>query len=58
MGRFGLSDLGIGVGLRIPHYPYLAAEWPTVPWFEVITENFLVDVDDISDGRSFFNTSS
>lgn len=43
MGRFGLSDLGIGVGLRIPHYPYLAAEWPTVPWFEVITENFLVD---------------
>lgn len=41
--RFDVPDLGVGVGLRIPHYPYLAQAAPPVPWFEVITENFLVD---------------
>jgi uncharacterized protein (UPF0276 family) len=43
VGRFQVPDLGVGVGLRIPHYPHLSTAWPAVPWFEVITENFLGD---------------
>ncbi len=43
MGRFQVPDLGVGVGLRIPHYGHLDAQRPAVPWFEVISENFLVD---------------
>lgn len=41
--RLGLPDLGIGVGLRIPHYETVFASWPTVDWFEIISENFLID---------------
>ena len=39
--RFGLPDLGIGVGLRTTHFPTLLRRWPDVDWFEAITENFL-----------------
>jgi uncharacterized protein (UPF0276 family) len=41
--RWRVPDLGVGVGLRIPHYEHLAATWPEVAWFEVISENFFVD---------------
>jgi uncharacterized protein (UPF0276 family) len=35
-------DLGIGVGLRVPHYRRILAESPRVDFFEVISENFMV----------------
>jgi uncharacterized protein (UPF0276 family) len=40
--RLGLPDLGIGVGLRVPHYRRVFAERPEVDFFEVISENFLL----------------
>jgi uncharacterized protein (UPF0276 family) len=36
-------DLGVGVGLRVPHYATILAEHPAVDFFEVISENFLVE---------------
>jgi uncharacterized protein len=44
-GEQALQDvnLGIGVGLRIPHYPEILGRWPPVDWFEIISENFMVD---------------
>jgi uncharacterized protein (UPF0276 family) len=40
--RMGLADLGVGVGLRIPHYETIFSQWPAVDWFEIISENFMV----------------
>jgi uncharacterized protein (UPF0276 family) len=37
------SDLGLGVGLRAPHYDFILENLPDVGWFEVISENFMVD---------------
>jgi uncharacterized protein (UPF0276 family) len=37
------TDLGIGIGLRIPHYDHILTKKPTVDWFEIISENFMVD---------------
>ena len=39
----GYSDMGVGVGLRIPHYRHIFAEKPVVDWFEIISENYMVD---------------
>src|SRR5262245_45266232 len=39
--RLGLDQLGLGVGLRTVHFPYLLEHWPEVDWFEVISENFM-----------------
>lgn len=39
--RFGFANLGIGVGLRTTHYPYILEHWPHVDWFEVVSENFM-----------------
>jgi hypothetical protein len=39
--RAGLANLGLGVGLRTVHFPYLLQHWPAVDWFEVISENFI-----------------
>ncbi len=33
--------LGYGVGLRTPHYAHLLEHWPSVDWFEIISENYL-----------------
>jgi len=41
--RLGLPDLGCGVGLRIPHYPHIFEQRPEVDFFEIISENFMVD---------------
>lgn len=41
--RWGLPELGVGVGLRIPHYAHLAEHLPAMDWFEVISENFMGD---------------
>jgi hypothetical protein len=40
--RFDVPDLGIGVGLRIPHYAEVLERRPAVDFFEVISENFMV----------------
>jgi uncharacterized protein (UPF0276 family) len=34
-------NLGLGVGLRTVHFPYILANWPAVDWFEIISENFM-----------------
>ncbi len=34
---------GIGLGLRFPHFDTILKEQPAIPWFEVITDNFLDD---------------
>ena len=39
--RWGLPDLGIGVGLRTIHFPHILANHPAVDWFEVLSENFM-----------------
>ncbi|GAA2631619.1 DUF692 domain-containing protein [Actinomadura fulvescens] len=33
--------LGLGVGLRSSHLPYVVSAWPPVGWFEIISENFM-----------------
>jgi len=37
------TDYGIGIGLRVPHYQHILGRKPVVDWFEIISENFLVD---------------
>src|SRR3954467_7523598 len=41
--RLGLPHLGLGVGLRNQHFPYLMRNDPEVDWFEIISENFMDD---------------
>lgn len=38
-----LPYLGFGLGLRSPHYADVLETKPAVDWFEIITENFLID---------------
>jgi uncharacterized protein (UPF0276 family) len=39
----GFTDYGIGVGLRVPHYQHILSRKPVVDWFEIISENFMVE---------------
>jgi uncharacterized protein (UPF0276 family) len=39
----GNTDYGVGIGLRIPHYSHIFEKKPVVDWFEIISENFMVD---------------
>jgi uncharacterized protein (UPF0276 family) len=39
----GFTDYGIGIGLRVPHYQHILTRKPVVDWFEIISENFMVD---------------
>ena len=34
---------GVGIGLRIPHYQHIFSRKPVVDWFEIISENFMID---------------
>lgn len=43
VSRFGVPDLGVGVGFRVPHYALVAEQRPPMDWFEVLSENFMVD---------------
>lgn len=43
VSRFGVPDLGVGVGYRVPHYRHVVEQQPAMDWFEVISENFMVD---------------
>lgn len=38
-----IPNLGIGIGLRIPHYTDIFEKLPPIDWFEIISENFMVD---------------
>ncbi len=42
VSRFQVPDLGVGVGFRIPHFAQVLDERPAMPWFEVLSENFMV----------------
>lgn len=38
-----IPNLGIGIGLRIPHYDDIFKNTPQIDWFEIISENFMVE---------------
>jgi uncharacterized protein len=38
-----VPDLGVGAGLRVPHYRTVIEQRPEVGFFEIISENFMVD---------------
>ncbi|MEA3213326.1 MAG: uncharacterized protein QOE70_6383 [Chthoniobacter sp.] len=37
------TDYGIGIGLRVPHYQHILDKKPVVDWFELISENYMVE---------------
>lgn len=37
------ADYGIGIGLRVPHLGHILEHKPVVGWFEIISENYMVD---------------
>jgi uncharacterized protein (UPF0276 family) len=39
--RFGLPDLGVGLGLRTVHYSHILEARPEVDWFEILSENYM-----------------
>lgn len=39
--RLGYPDLGIGLGLRTTHYQHILEVGPPVPWFEILSENYM-----------------
>ncbi len=39
----GFTNYGVGIGLRLPHYDHILSEKPVVDWFEIISENYMVD---------------
>src|SRR5579862_8151445 len=43
------TEYGVGIGLRIPHYTHILEKKPVVDWFEIISENYMVDA-----GRPLF----
>lgn len=43
MKKPSIPNLGIGVGLRIPHYEAIFRDLPAIDWFEIISENFMMD---------------
>ena len=47
VAKLGTPDrrpfLGFGLGLRPEHYLEVLESWPAVDWFEIISENYLVD---------------
>ncbi len=43
VSRFDVPALGVGVGFRRPHFEEVVTARPEMDWFEVISENFMVD---------------
>ena len=39
----GFTEFGVGIGLRVPHYQHILEKKPVVDWFEIISENYMVD---------------
>ncbi|HEV8245421.1 MAG TPA: DUF692 domain-containing protein, partial [Polyangiaceae bacterium] len=40
--RFAVPELGVGLGLRVPHYRHVFSVRPPVDFFELISENFMM----------------
>lgn len=38
-----MPNLGIGIGLRVPHYQEIFRDFPPIDWFEIISENYMVE---------------
>lgn len=38
-----IKNLGIGIGLRVPHYDDIFSQNPAIDWFEIISENFMTE---------------
>jgi len=41
MNRFGIADLGVGIGLRPKHFGEILGGAPDIDWFEVLSENYM-----------------
>src|ERR1700686_5877439 len=39
----GFTEYGIGIGLRATHYNHILTRKPVCDWFEIISENFMID---------------
>ena len=39
--RWGLPDLGFGIGLRSVHYEHILENHPKIDWFEILSENYM-----------------
>ena len=39
----GFTEYGVGIGLRVPHYRHILQRKPVVDWFEIISENYMID---------------
>jgi hypothetical protein len=39
----GFTNYGVGIGLRVPHYRHILEKKPVVDWFEIISENYMID---------------
>jgi uncharacterized protein (UPF0276 family) len=39
----GFTNYGVGIGLRVPHYRHILEKKPLVDWFEIISENYMID---------------
>ena len=39
--RFGLPNLGVGIGLRTAHYSRILETLPAIDWFEILSENYM-----------------
>jgi len=37
------TNYGVGIGLRVPHYRHILEKKPVVDWFEIISENYMID---------------
>lgn len=40
--RWGIPDLGLGLGLRSPHFDHILQHRPAVDFFEIISETYLI----------------
>lgn len=38
-----IPKLGLGIGLRPAHFDAIFATWPEIDWFEIISENFMLE---------------
>ncbi len=43
MIKWNIPKLGIGIGLRPIHYEEIFSQNPAIDWFEIISENFMVE---------------
>jgi len=39
--RWNFPDLGVGIGLRTVHYPYILEKKPKIDFFEILSENYM-----------------